>query len=85
MFHEKLLKGRVLIVGCPKLDDGNEYLDKLTAILKTNNIKSVTIAYMEVPCCSGLLRLADMALQASGKNIPAARYKIMINGEIIET
>lgn len=80
-FHEKLLKGRVCIVGCPKLDDAQHYLEKMTEIFKLNDIKSIMIAYMEVPCCGGMIRIVEEALKASGKNIPIARQKIGIKGD----
>jgi Pyruvate/2-oxoacid:ferredoxin oxidoreductase delta subunit len=69
-FHRDLLKGKILLVGCPKLDDAAFYKDKITEILKNNNIKSVTVAHMEVPCCFGLVKLVEDALDASGKDIP---------------
>lgn len=80
-FHEKLLKGRVCLVGCPKLDDAQLYLDKLTEMFKLNDVKSVMIAYMEVPCCGGMVRLVEEAMRASGKNIPLAKQKIGIKGD----
>ncbi len=80
-FHEKLLKGRVCIVGCPKLDDAQHYLEKMTEIFKLNDVKSIMIAYMEVPCCGGMIRIVEEALKASGKNIPVAKQKIGIKGD----
>lgn len=80
-YHLDLLKGKKVVVGCPKLDDIQYYIEKLTAILQFNNIKSVTVAFMEVPCCGGILRAAEQALQASGKDIPLHRVRIGINGE----
>lgn len=68
-FHERFIKGRITLVGCPKLDSV-DYAQKLTEILKLNNIKSVTVARMEVPCCGGLENAVKDALQASGKLIP---------------
>ncbi len=79
-FHEKLLKGRVCMVGCPKFDDARHYLEKITSIFETRDINSITIAYMEVPCCGGLVRIVEEALRASGKKIPLARRKIGIGG-----
>jgi Fe-S-cluster-containing hydrogenase component 2 len=80
-FHEKLLKGRVCLIGCPKFDDAQHYLEKITDIFRLNDIKSVMIAYMEVPCCGGMVRIVEEALKASGKNIPLARQKISIRGD----
>ena len=67
--HEEFMRGRITIIGCPKLDD-IDYTEKLTAIIRSNNIQSVTIVRMEVPCCGGLQRAAENALKASGKFIP---------------
>ena len=83
-FHRSLLKGKILLVGCPKLDDAGFYKDKITEILKENDIKSVTIAHMEVPCCFGLVKLVNDALKDSGKNIPLDDIMIKVNGEIRE-
>ncbi len=82
-FHEDYMKNKVTIIGCPKLDEG-DYSEKLTAILKMNNIKSVTIARMEVPCCGGIENAVKTALQNSGKLIPWQVVVISIDGSIIE-
>ena len=79
-FHLDILKGKKLVVGCPKLDDTEFYVEKLTNILMSNNIKSLTVAYMEVPCCGGIVRAAQKALANSGKNIPLHMIKITIDG-----
>jgi hypothetical protein len=83
-FHDRLLAGRVLLVGCPKLDDAAFYRDKLAAILVENDIRSLTVAHMEVPCCSGLVNLARRAVELSGKDIPFSTVKVGIEGEILE-
>ena len=80
--HKKLLKGRRVAIGCPKFDNGQHYVDKLTEILKQNDIRSMTVAIMEVPCCRGLDRIAELALDASGKLIPTQRLVISVNGEV---
>lgn len=80
-FHRELLKNRRLIIACPKLDDTSDYLRKLTAILRENAIRRLTVARMEVPCCSGLARLAEQALAASGKTIPMETVVIGIAGQ----
>lgn len=80
-YHIDLLKGKALVIGCPKLDDVEFYVDKLTQIIENNNLKSITVAHMEVPCCSGIVRAVDMALMRSGKNVPVNKVKIGINGE----
>ncbi|WP_373218360.1 ATP-binding protein [Ruminococcus sp. 5_1_39BFAA] len=81
-FHNRFIRNRITLIGCPKLDDVN-YTEKLTAIIRENDIKSVTIVRMEVPCCSGLERAAKEALQASGKFIPWQVAVISTNGTIL--
>lgn len=83
-FHERFLKDRILIMFCPKLDHSQEqYLEKMTSILKDNNIKSITIVRMEVPCCGGTVRLVEDALSRSGKNIIVKEYTLSLQGQII--
>lgn len=81
--HEEFMKGKVTIIGCPKLDD-IDYAEKLTDIIRNNDIKSVTIVRMEVPCCGGMQRAAETALQASGKFIPWQVVTISRDGRILE-
>lgn len=81
-FHEDLLKGKVLLVGCPKLDDAQLYIEKIAQILKDNNIKSITCAHMEVPCCFGLIKIVKEAISLSGKNIPFEEVTISIRGDV---
>jgi NAD-dependent dihydropyrimidine dehydrogenase PreA subunit len=81
-FHRDFLKGKAVVVGCPKLDDIEYYIEKLTEIFKSNPIKSITLPYMEVPCCFGLVRAVEDALKASGKTIPLKKVKIGIQGDI---
>lgn len=80
-YHLDLLKGKKVVVGCPKLDDIGYYVEKLTGILKNNKINSVTVAFMEVPCCGGIVRAAETALEMSGKNILLNKIRISMNGE----
>jgi len=82
-FHSEYMKNRITIIGCPKLDDG-DYAEKLTAILQQNNIKSVTVVRMEVPCCSGIESAVKAALQSCGKMIPWQVVTISTDGKIIE-
>lgn len=82
-FHEDFIKGKVTIIGCPKLDEG-DYADKLRDIIRENNIKSVTIVRMEVPCCGGMERAATQALQDSGKFIPWQVVTISTDGRILD-
>jgi Pyruvate/2-oxoacid:ferredoxin oxidoreductase delta subunit len=81
-FHQDFLKGKAVVVGCPKLDDVQLYKEKLTEIFKTNSIKSIIVPYMEVPCCFGLVKATEDAIAASGKNIPLKKVKIGIRGDI---
>jgi len=81
-FHQDFLKGKALVVGCPKLDDIKFYREKLTAIFKENSIRSVTVPFMEVPCCFGLVKATEDAIEASGKKIPFKKVKIGLHGEI---
>ena len=83
-FHARFLKGKALVQFCPKLDNGLDvYLEKLTAIIRDNNVKSITVVKMEVPCCNGALSLTENALKASGKNIVLKEYTIGVQGDII--
>lgn len=82
-FHEEFIRNRITLIGCPKLDEG-DYSEKLTDIISNNNIKSVTVVRMEVPCCGGIENVAKQALQASGKFIPWQVVTLSVNGEIIE-
>lgn len=84
-FHSRFLDGRVLLIGCPKLDDGEFYLNKLRAIFAANSLSSIEVLYMEVPCCTGLVHVVTRALQASGKTLPVRLVRIGIRGEILET
>lgn len=82
-FHEDFIKGKITLIGCPKLDAGS-YTEKLTEIIRENNIKSVTIARMEVPCCGGLEYAVKEALQQSGKFLPWQVITISTEGQIID-
>ncbi len=82
-FHQQFMKNKITIIGCPKLDAG-DYSEKLTAILKENNIKSVTVVRMEVPCCGGLEHAVITALQNSGKMIPWQVVTISTDGQLLE-
>ena len=82
-FHERFIKNHITIIGCPKLDD-IDYSEKLTEIIRENNIKSVTIVRMEVPCCSGIANAAIKALQNSGKMIPWQIFTVSTDGKILD-
>jgi len=80
-FHRDFIKDRVLVNACPKLDDTDNYVAKLTAILQQNDINSVTVTIMEVPCCRGMAIMAQQAVAASGKDIPLEVVVLGIDGE----
>ena len=82
-FHNEFIKGNITLIGCPKLD-AVDYADKLTAIIANNNIKSITVTRMEVPCCGGIENAVKRALQNSGKSIPLKIVTISIDGKILE-
>ena len=82
-FHKDFVKGKVTLIGCPKLDDC-DYSEKLTEIIAANDIKSVTLVRMEVPCCGGLEQAAIKALKNSGKFIPWQVVTISIDGKILD-
>lgn len=79
-FHEEFIRGKVTLIGCPKLDEG-DYTEKLTAILSQNDIQSLTVVRMDVPCCGGLAHAATEALRASGKFIPWQIVTITTEGK----
>ncbi len=82
-FHQDLLQGKVVLLGCPKFDDVEEYVNKFTDIFKTANIASVTVAVMEVPCCSALPTVVRKAMRAADKRIPLEKVVITSRGEIL--
>jgi len=82
-FHNDFIRNHITLIGCPKLDEG-DYAEKLTAIIANNNIKSITIVRMEVPCCGGIENAAKRALKESGKFIPWRVVTISTDGKIIE-
>jgi hypothetical protein len=84
-FHEKLLSGKSLAIGCPKLDDILSYAEKLEQIFTRNNVRSVTVAHMEVPCCNGIVMAVSQALSRGGKtDIDVTDVTIGIDGSIKE-
>ena len=80
-FHNEFIRGRITLIGCPKLDEG-DYTEKLTAIIKNNDIKSVTVVRMEVPCCGGIENAVKRALMASGKFIPWRVVTVTTDGRL---
>ncbi|NNF98883.1 MAG: 4Fe-4S binding protein [Desulfobacteraceae bacterium] len=82
--HRDFLNGKAVMMGCPKLDDAQAYIDKFAAVFQQAGIKSITTAIMEVPCCSGLPVIVKKALEASGKSIPLTKIVISTRGKILE-
>jgi ferredoxin len=82
-FHRDFLRDRALLVACPKLDDYQAHLQKLIAILRQADVRSITVVHMEVPCCSGLVHMARQAIAASGKDIPFSEVTVGIRGDAV--
>jgi NAD-dependent dihydropyrimidine dehydrogenase PreA subunit len=82
-FHERFMRNRITLIGCPKLDEG-DYAEKLTEILRRNDIREVTVVRMEVPCCGGIQRAVETALQQSGKFIPWQVVTLGRDGNILD-
>lgn len=83
-FHKDFLQGKALLVGCPKLDDADEYVRKFAEIFEAANIKKITVLTMEVPCCSKLPKIIRKAMTVSGRNIPIEEVVISVQGHILE-
>jgi len=83
-FHSRFLQGRSVAIGCPKLDDTSPYVEKLAELLQVNDVRSLTVVHMEVPCCSGLTRIAREAVRRSGKDIGFDDVTISVRGEVIQ-
>ena len=82
-FHNEFIRNRITLIGCPKLDEG-DYTEKLTAIIKNNDLKSVTVVRMEVPCCGGIENAVKRALMANGKFIPWRVVTVTTDGRLVE-
>lgn len=84
-FHNRLLKNKSLAIACPKLDSNKEsYIEKLSTMISDAKINTLTVPIMEVPCCGGLIQMAKMAVQQSGRNIPIKKLVIGIKGDILQ-
>jgi Pyruvate/2-oxoacid:ferredoxin oxidoreductase delta subunit len=79
-YHNDLLQGKAVAMGCPKLDDGAQYVDKLAAIIEANDLNSITVARMEVPCCGGLERIAKQAIQEANSDLEMKTVTIGVDG-----
>jgi len=82
-FHARFLDGRALAIACPKLDDPDGYVEKLAAMIAHAGLRSITIVMMEVPCCHGLDRLVQLAMQKANRQVPVRRVIVSIEGEIV--
>ena len=82
-FHQDFIRGHITLIGCPKLDEG-DYAEKLTAIIANNNIRSVTVVRMEVPCCGGIETATKRAIQQSGKFLPWQVVTVSTDGRILD-
>jgi ferredoxin len=83
-FHDELLAGKTLAIACPKLDNPEPYVQKLARIFKANDIASLKIARMEVPCCAGLLRIVQQALELAGSDLRPREIVISVEGEVLQ-
>lgn len=81
-YHLDLLKGKKVVVGCPKLDNVALYAEKLTQIIKFNHVNSITVAFMEVPCCTGIVRAVEKAVADSGLAVPIHKVRISLEGDL---
>jgi hypothetical protein len=82
-FHARFLRGRCVVVGCPKLDDAELHVQKLADILTSSSIRSLTVIRMEVPCCGGLVRIAEAAMARAGKDVPFDVLTVSVAGEVL--
>ena len=82
--HRRMMQDRALLIGCPKLDDANFYANKLAAILVQSNVRSVRVLHMEVPCCTGILRMVLEARQLAGSTLPIDDVSIGIHGQLVD-
>lgn len=80
--HPDYLRNKAVVIGCPKFDDNQAYAQKLTSIITQNNIKSITVLHMEVPCCFGMIHLAKQAIAKSGKDVPLIEQVVTLNGDV---
>ncbi len=83
-FHRDFLQGKAVMIGCPKFDDAQSYVEKFADIFKQNSVKSVTVVVMEVPCCAGLPMIVKKGIEMSGKAVPTEKIVISSQGEIIK-
>ena len=84
-FHSRLLVGKSLVIGCPKLDDPQLYAEKLAAIIKAGSLTGLTVVHMEVPCCTGLLHVAEAARNLAQRNVHLRSVEISVEGQRLES
>ena len=84
-FHQRLLRGRPVVIACPKLDNTQPYVEKLASMFTLGAVRSLTVVHMEVPCCTGLVRIAHAAREASGVDVPLHEVVISRRGEVLGT
>jgi hypothetical protein len=84
-FHDRFVDNQPIVIGCPKLDDGTQYVHKLAHMIRASSLQSLSVLIMEVPCCSGLLRIAQAAIAASGVDIPLRTVVVSTRGELVRT
>ena len=82
-FHRRVLRGRALAIACPKLDDPTGYIEKLTEMIRANNLTELEVVHMEVPCCTGLLRMAAEARRRSGRDVPLVDTVVSVEGQVL--
>jgi NAD-dependent dihydropyrimidine dehydrogenase PreA subunit len=83
-FHRRFLQGRPVLIGCPKLDDAKAYVQKLADMLRVSSIRSLTVVHMEVPCCTGIVRIAEAAVRLSGREVPIDDVTVSIRGKVLD-
>ena len=83
-FHRRFLQGRPVLIGCPKLDNATAYVQKLADMLRVSSIRSLTVVHMEVPCCTGIVRIAEAAVRLSGREVPIDDVTISIRGKVLD-
>ncbi|NLE37725.1 MAG: 4Fe-4S binding protein [Pirellulaceae bacterium] len=83
-FHRRFLRGRPVAIACPKLDNAEAHVEKLAAVLRASSVRSVTVVHMEVPCCTGLVRIAREAIARSGRDVPLEDVVVTVHGEVAD-
>ena len=83
-FHRRFLDGRPVLIGCPKLDDGGYYVHKLAQIIAAAQVRSIRVLHMEVPCCTGLVRIAKAAIDQAGVKVPLDEVTVSVRGKILD-